>query len=263
MIEVANSVVSFGADADRPCRRRGVSFSVADGRDVRPRGRIRLAASRPCCAPSPGLHPHWRAARSASTAQAARPQAPTAPSTGGCRWCSRTPMARCIPRQTVDTSSCRAAARSTASADVDERIAAGAGRRSASAPRFRYRYPHQLSGGQRQRVAIARALILEPRGAAAGRADLGARRLGAGRNPQPAGCDLRERRGLTYILVSHDLAVVAHMCERSAVMEAGKLVEELASPTSPPEPRATPIRHACCRPPTRTAKSAPLLKRAV
>ena len=51
---------------------------------------------------------------------------------------------------------------------------------------FRFRYSHQLSGGQRQRVAIARALILRAVDPAAGRADLGARRLGAGRSAQPA-----------------------------------------------------------------------------
>ena len=54
------------------------------------------------------------------------------------------------------------------------------------APMHRFRYPHQLSGGQRQRVAIARALILQPSDPAAGRADLGARCLGAGRNIEPA-----------------------------------------------------------------------------
>ena len=51
-------------------------------------------------------------------------------------------------------------------------------------PIHRFRYPHQLSGGQRQRVAIARALILEPADPAARRADLCARRLGPGGNPQ-------------------------------------------------------------------------------
>ena len=65
-------------------------------------------------------------------------------------------------------------------------------------PTFRFRFPHQLSGGQRQRVAIARALILEPEILLARRADLRARRLGAGGDPEPA-ARLREERGLTYI----------------------------------------------------------------
>ena len=93
---------------------------------------------------------------------------------------------------------------------------------------FRFRYPHQLSGGQRQRIAIARALILEPQillldePTSALDASVQAEVL----NLLEA---LRCRRGLTFVMVSHDLAVVTHMCERLMVMQRGQTVEFLSS----------------------------------
>ena len=91
---------------------------------------------------------------------------------------------------------------------------------------FRFRYPHQLSGGQRQRVAIARALMLEPQillldePTSALDVSIQAEVL----NLLKA---IRKERGLTYVLVSHNLAVIAHMCERLAVMNRGRFVEEM------------------------------------
>lgn len=109
-------------------------------------------------------------------------------------------------------------------------------------PAFRFRYPHQLSGGQRQRVAIARALAPQPRILLL---DEPTSALDVSVQAEILNLlsDLREEHDLTFVMVSHDLAVVGHMCERVAVMKDGALLEVM----SVEEMRALTPKHAYTR----------------
>lgn len=92
------------------------------------------------------------------------------------------------------------------------------------AAEFARRYPHELSGGQRQRVALARALVLRPRLVIADEPtsmlDVSLR-AGLLRTMQ----SLRERHGITFLFITHDLALARHFCDRLAVLLHGKIVE--------------------------------------
>ncbi len=128
------------------------------------------------------------------------------------------------PRQTVD----RALSEPLlvhGMGDIEGRIIRGLAE-VALPENVRFRYPHQLSGGQRQRVAIARALMAEPEVLLL---DEPTSALDVSVQAEVLNLlvDLQRRRGLTYVLVSHNLAVVAHLCPLIGVMQGGEMVEQI------------------------------------
>jgi ABC-type microcin C transport system duplicated ATPase subunit YejF len=100
------------------------------------------------------------------------------------------------------------------------------------------RFPHEFSGGQRQRIAIARAIVCEPRVLLADE-PVSALDVSTRVRIVDLLAELRESRALTVLMVSHDLGVVAALCQHTAVLEHGHIVEQgdtaavLGSPSHP------------------------------
>jgi len=212
MIEVDGREVVHGVSFQVPA---GASFGLV-GESGSGKSTILRAMS--------GLNPHW-SGRIAVDGQAMRPQR-SRDFYRRVQMVFQDPYGSLHPRQTVDR------------ALSEPLIVHGVGDRDARIGRaladvalpasVRFRYPHQLSGGQRQRVAIARAMMAEPEvllldePTSALDVSVQAEVLNLLR-------DLQDRRLLTFVLVSHNLAVIAHLCPVIGVMQGGDLVETVSA----------------------------------
>ena len=223
MIEIENLLLQYGHGADRVRPLDGVSLDIAEGEIYGLLGESGCGKSSLLRCVS-GLESQWRGA----IRIAGRPmrQRRTREDILTVQMVFQDPYGTLHPRHTVMT------ALAEPLRAHDRKVSAGAIaaalERVGLGPEFMRRFPHQLSGGQRQRVAIARALILEPRILLL---DEPTSALDVSVQAEVLNLllDLKERDNLTYILVSHDLAVIAHMCDRLAVMHNGEIVEELTA----------------------------------
>ena len=221
VLEVRNLHVVFGVGQHRVHAVRGVSFAVDKGECfgiVGESGSGKTTILRALC----GLSPNWEG----EILIDGRP-APRQPDRAFCRMVQivfQDPYGSLHPRQTVDRC-LREPLEIQDIGDRDRRItdtlqAVGLDKS------FRFRYPHQLSGGQRQRVGIARALMLEPKLLFL---DEPTSALDVSVQAEILNLlvRLRKERGFTYVLVTHDLSIISHMCDRLIVMNVGRVVEAM------------------------------------
>lgn len=219
MIEVRDLRVRFG-DMEAV---RGVSFAVAQGGGFGIVGESGSGKSTVLRALS-GLNPDWTGAMHIAGV-------PLGPRRGRdffrrVQMVFQDPYGALHPRQTVDRQLSEPLL-VHGLGDIDRRVSRALAE-VALPPEARFRYPHQLSGGQRQRVAIARALMAEPEVLLL---DEPTSALDVSVQAEVLNllADLQRRRGLTYVLVSHNLAVVAHLCPMIGVMQGGEMVEQVSA----------------------------------
>jgi peptide/nickel transport system ATP-binding protein len=221
-VTISDLDVWFGAGADRAFAVRAVDFEVAEGESFGLVGESGSGKSTILRAIA-GLVPTWSGAMTVAGETLGRTRSKAFYSK--VQMVFQDPYASLHPRQTVDRVLSEAMGLHGIR-DIDSRIGrllddVGLG------PGFRFRYPHQLSGGQRQRVAIARALACDP---SILLLDEPTSALDVSVQAEILNLlvDLRRAHGLTYIMVSHDLGVVGHLCERIGVMKQGRFEEVLS-----------------------------------
>lgn len=220
-LEIENLNVWFGTGAERTRAVRDVSLSVATGESFGLVGESGSGKSTILRAVA-GLVPTWSGRMTVAGETLGKTRSKAFYSK--VQMVFQDPYGSLHPRQTVDRVLSEAM-QLHGVRDIDARmgrllddVGLGAG--------FRFRFPHQLSGGQRQRVAIARALACKPQILLL---DEPTSALDVSVQAEILNLlvDLRREHGLTYVMVSHDLGIVGHLCERIAVMKEGALVEVL------------------------------------
>jgi peptide/nickel transport system ATP-binding protein len=220
-LDVQNLEVWFGTGGERTRAVRDVSLSVATGESFGVVGESGSGKSTILRAVA-GLVPTWSGRMTVAGETLGKTRSKAFYSK--VQMVFQDPYGSLHPRQTVDHVLSEAMHLHGVS-DIDPRmgqllddVGLGAG--------FRFRFPHQLSGGQRQRVAIARALACEPQVLLL---DEPTSALDVSVQAEILNLlvDLRREHGLTYVMVSHDLGIVGHLCARIAVMKEGALVEVL------------------------------------
>lgn len=221
MIEVSNLEVTFGNGALAVRAVRGISFEVAGGETFGLVGESGSGKSTVLRAIA-GLNPNWSGQIAVNNQVLGRKR--DRAFYRNLQMVFQDPYGSLHPRHTVNDT-LKEPLKIHGFDHTENRIMAALDEVGLGSA-FRFRYPHQLSGGQRQRIAIARALMLNPpvvlldEPTSALDVSVQAEILNLLKR-------LKREHGLTFLLVSHNLAVIAHMCDRLAVMNAGRVVEYL------------------------------------